>query len=127
MPALDDAFGIHARAVSVRAARAELLATNMANADTPGYRARDIDFKDVFGDAAAGLATSHSKHQRFAGHTTQGYAIKYRQPLHGSLDQNTVDAQAERAEFLDNALRYQASITFLNGRISGLLSALRGE
>jgi len=59
--------------------------------------------------------------------TVGGYAIGYRQPLHPSLDQNSVDVQAERAAFLDNALRYQASMTFLNGRIAGLVSALRGD
>lgn len=129
MPSFVDALGIHPQAIALRARRAEILAGNLANAETPGYRARDIDFKEVLGrhDSATILHATH------AGHTTQArngrgeYTLKYRQPLQASLDQNSVDAQTERAAFLDNALRYQASVTFLNGRISGLISALRGE
>lgn len=128
MPSFTDALGIHPAAVSLRSARAEILAANLANADTPGYHARDIDFRDVL--AAAGgadaLAVTHDGHMAGAA-GGQAYQIGYRQPLHPSLDQNTVDVQAERAAFLDNAMRYQASMTFLNGRISGLVSVLRGE
>lgn len=128
MPSFDDALGIHAAAITLRARRAEVLASNLANADTPGYQARDIDFREAL--AAAGAPEHLTRTQ--PGHLGNGggdadYALKYRQPLHASLDQNTVDVQAERAAFLDNAMRYQASLTFLNGRIAGLMSALRGE
>ncbi|MGE0484857.1 MAG: flagellar basal body rod protein FlgB [Gammaproteobacteria bacterium] len=128
MPSFDDALGIHASAVALRVRRAEILAANLANADTPGYQARDLDFRAVL--AAAGGADTLARTQ--AGHIGMSggdadVALQYRQPLHASLDQNTVDVQAERAAFLDNALRYQASMTFLNGRIAGLVSALRGE
>ena len=129
MPTFADALGIHAQAVSLRAERAGILASNLANADTPGYLPRDIDFKAELARELphAGMLTTHRRHQPDFSTTPGGYALKYRQPAQASLDQNAVDVQAERAEFLDNALRYQASITFLNGRISGLISALRGE
>ncbi|MCB1749222.1 MAG: flagellar basal body rod protein FlgB [Gammaproteobacteria bacterium] len=128
MPSFDDALGIHASAVALRVRRAEILAANLANADTPGYQARDLDFRAALA-AAAGpevLARTQAGHLG-AGGGSADYALQYRQPLHASIDQNTVDVQAERAAFLDNAVRYQASMTFLNGRIAGLVSALRGE
>ncbi|MEQ8232531.1 MAG: flagellar basal body rod protein FlgB [Gammaproteobacteria bacterium] len=127
MPSFADAFGIHPAAVALRTRRAEVLAANIATADTPGYQARDIDFRAALGAAtAASLTTTRAGHLASAQAATGG-ELKYRQPLNASLDQNTVDVQAERAAFLDNALRYQASMTFLNGRITGLMSALRGE
>ncbi|MCZ6774730.1 MAG: flagellar basal body rod protein FlgB [Proteobacteria bacterium] len=129
MPSFADALGIHLEAVTLRARRAEILATNLANADTPGYKARDIDFRQIlnrYADPAA-LRVSHPRHLDGVTDGDGRYALLYRQPSQASLDQNTVDVQAERAAFLDNSLRYQASITFLNGRLTGLVSALRGE
>ncbi len=129
MPSLNDALGIHPQAVSLRARRAEVLAANLANADTPGYQARDLDFKTLFArEGGPGtLTTTRAGHIGSGANGRGDVALSYRKPLHASVDQNTVDTQAERAAFLDNALRYQASITFLNGRISGMISALRGE
>ena len=128
MPSFSDAFGIHAEAMALRGRRAEILATNLANADTPGYQARDIDFRAIFARHAdpVALARTSSRHLGGGGIGDAG-ALNYREPEQGSLDQNTVDVQAERAAFLDNAMRYQASLTFLSGKISGLISALRGE
>jgi flagellar basal-body rod protein FlgB len=127
MPSFNDALGIHADAVLLRGRRAEVLATNLANADTPGYLARDLDFRALLGEATAAstLGRTHAGHLGPAGGA--GGELLYRQPLQPSLDQNTVDVQAERAAFLDNAMRYQASLTFLNGKLTGLVSALRGE
>ena len=128
MPTLNDVLATHTTALRLRAARAEVLAANLANADTPGYQARDLDFQSLLAAAGDGgqLATTRAGHLAHA--SGDGAApLMYRQPLHASLDQNTVDVQAERAAFLDNALRYQASLTFLNGRIAGLVAALRGD
>ena len=128
MSSTSNVFGIHAQAMALRARRAEILATNLANADTPGYQARDLDFAAVLageGEQGAMLVT-HGRHLGGAD-PDFSYALRYREPLQASLDQNSVDVQAERAAFADNAMRYQASLTFLNGRIRGLLSALRGE
>ena len=79
-----------------------------------------------YADPAA-LRVSHPRHLDGVTEGDGRYPLRYRQPSQASLDQNTVDVQAERAAFLDNSLRYQASITFLNGRLTGLVSALRGE
>lgn len=129
MPSFAEALGIHAEAVAFRSQRAELLATNLAHADTPGFRARDIDFKQVLGRYADArtMRTTDSRHLDGIHKPNGSYTTRYRQPAQASLDQNTVDVQMERAAFRDNAMRYQASVTFLNGKISGLMSVLRGE
>jgi len=129
MPSLDQALGIHPQAMKLRAYRAQVLATNLANAETPGYRARDVDFRSVLGNVgvAPRLAATQPGHfaSREPGH--DNIDLMYRQPSQPSLDQNTVDVAAERARFLDNSLRYQASLRFLDGKLSGIKSALRGE
>ncbi len=127
------ALGIHPEALSVRARRAEMLAANLINADTPGYRARDIDFKAILSGAkeedAPQLAVQRTADSHLNGTLgdPQPYAVKYRIPSQPSVDGNTVDADRERVEFASNALGYQASITFLNTRLSGLLTAIKGE
>lgn len=129
---LDRALGIHQQALEVSSRRLELLASNIANADTPNYKARDIDFR-----AALSQATSEQDPVRLAAtrtghiHATSGAdamaEVRYRVPNHASLDGNTVDSQLERAAFAENAVRYQASLDFINSRISGLRKALKGE
>lgn len=129
MPSLDQALGIHPQALLLRAHRAEVLAANLANADTPNYRARDIDFRRVLSahGGGAALTTTHPGHFGVGVERLFGAELKYRTPMQPSLDQNTVDVSAERARFVDNSLRYQASLRFLDGRFSGLRLALRGE
>ena len=123
-----DPFGIHSQALALRARRAEVLATNLANADTPGYQARDLDFAAVLAEQGEQGAMQVTDVRHLGGVDADfDYALRYREPLQAALDHNTVDVQAERAAFTDNAMRYQASLTFLNGRIRGLMSALRGE
>lgn len=127
---MDNLFGIHATALKLRANRAELLAGNIANADTPNFKARDIDFKQSLKMAAnnsGAMTTTNARHITSAGTTKMGARIMYRNPTQPSLDGNTVDLQTERSAFLENSLMYQASLRFLNGRISGLMTAIRGE
>jgi flagellar basal-body rod protein FlgB len=127
---VDSIFGIHVQAVRVRGERAEILAQNMANADTPGYKARDIQFQDMISKAAAvgeGLRTTHSGHIASTGKVANTGSLQYRLPQQASMDGNTVDMQTERAEFMRNALMYQTSLQFLNGRIKGLMTAIRGD
>lgn len=130
---MSDLFGIHATALKLRANRAELLAANIANADTPNYKARDIDFKHTLRMAASNSTDSNemritnSKHIDSAGNSKMGAEIMYRMPNQPSLDGNTVDLQTERAAFMENSMMYQASLRFLNGKISGLMTAIRGE
>lgn len=127
---MDNLFGIHATALKLRANRAELLASNIANADTPGYKARDIDFKQALKRAAnnsSEMVTTHARHINSAGMSKMGAKIMYRIPTQPSLDGNTVDLQTERSAFMENSMMYQASLRFLNGKINGLLTAIRGE
>lgn len=126
---IDQAFGSHATALQLRAERSQLLAANLANADTPGFKARDIDFRQALASAqgeAGPLVTTQANH--VAGlDAGQGTRALYRTPLQPSLDGNTVDVATEQAAFSENSNRYLASLTFLNGRIRGLMTALRGE
>ncbi len=129
MPSLDDALGIHPEALRLRSRRAEILAANLANADTPNYRARDVDFRGILAreyDAGA-LRTTRAGHIGEAGPGQREDELLYRVPAQPSLDQNTVDVAAERARFVDNSIRYQASLRFLDGKLSGIKTALRGE
>lgn len=126
----ENILGIHLQAVRVRSERAGILAQNMANADTPGYQARDIDFQSLIekaGNDGVPLATTRASHLGGGNGAVDSSQLKYRRPLQASLDGNTVDMQTERAEFMQNALMYQTSLQFLNGRIKGLMTAIRGE
>lgn len=124
----DQALGVHADALTLRSRRSELLAANLANADTPGYLARDVDFRSVLDSIAEGgdLARTSSAHLDTGGTVSQPDVL-YRVPTQVSLDGNTVEAHVEKAAFADNSLRYQASLRFLGGRLQTLLSAIRGE
>lgn len=127
---IDDAFGIHAKALETYGRRAEVLAGNLANADTPGYKARDLDFKAILGGVVKNeltLARSASGHLAASDRGLSNGELLYRVPLQPSADGNTVDTQTEQAQFAQNAIRYQASISFLDGSIRTLLSAIRGE
>ncbi len=127
---LGDAFGIHEQALKVRSYRAELLASNMANADTPGFKARDIDFKQALGTATIQQPRMKTTHQNHISNATSGLSpahLRYRIPTQPSLDGNTVDMQIEKSAFAANTLEYQASLGFLNGKIKGLKKAIRGD
>ena len=129
----EKAFSIHDDALVMRARRSSILASNIANADTPNYKARDIDFKAMMrsmeksqpGDQLT-LASTHRNHMPTSTTSFSG-AIQYRNPLHASLDGNTVDSHVEQAKFTENALQYQTSFTFLNSKIKGIMNALKGE
>ncbi len=127
----ESALGIHESAFKLRAQRAELLADNMANVDTPNYKAKDLDFKQAL--AAQGSDQSRfSMEATHAGHlpaiTDTGHPdAKYRTPQQPSIDGNTVEEHIEHAAYMKNALDFQASFQFLNGKFKGLTSALRGE
>lgn len=130
---IDAALGIHPQALAVRARRAEILAANIANADTPNYRARDIDFRALLGAAQTPSSNAHLVKTNAAhlpdspGTGVADGELLYRIPQQPSIDGNTVDPQAEYAQFAQNAIQYQASLTFLGSRIKGLLTAIRGD
>lgn len=126
----DSALGIHEQALALRGRRTELLASNLANADTPGYKARDIDFKTTLmnvkqssGQTLASTNPGHIQNNSFRSSTE----VLYRVPNQSSLDGNTVDEQMEKSNFSENAIRYEASLTFLGGKFKGMLAALKGE
>ncbi len=128
----DKALGIHSLALTLRERRSEVLAANLANADTPGYQARDLDFEAALRQAAgpAGpqdLSTTNPRHIAADPAQAGEEDLLYRRSVQPSIDGNTVDAQVEQASFMDNALRYEASLSFLNGRIKTLMSAIRGD
>ncbi|MFJ4145710.1 flagellar basal body rod protein FlgB [Pseudomonas sp. NPDC089734] len=130
----DKALGIHEKALNFRAQRAEVLANNISNADTPNFKARDLDFSSVLAaesekaqNGRISLATTNSHHIEAEGMSSGDGTLMYRTPSQPSLDQNTVDSQVEQASYTDNAMGFQASFTLLNSKFKGLVSALRGE
>ena len=133
---IDTELRFHANALNVRAQRQQLLASNIANADTPGYKARDIDFRqalqEVLGGRVAGapLARTAAAHLVPAqGASTPGAGpgpVKYRTAVQPSLDGNTVDMDVERAQFAENAIHYEANLMILNSQLKALLSAIQG-
>ena len=125
----DNALGIHPEALALRAKRNEILASNLANADTPGYKARDLDFQAVLKKA---MPENRSMERTQEGHISPndlllGATMMFRNPNQASLDGNTVETHIEQAKYSENAVQYQASLRFINGKFSGLMSALRGE
>ncbi len=132
MSIIDRAFSIHDDAMMLRSRRSSILASNIANADTPDYKARDMDFSAMMKQVRSGqdsnikMARTNDRH--ISANTQQvNPDIKFRNPLHAALDGNTVDMHAEQARFSQNAVEYQSSLTLLNGKISGLKLAIRGQ
>lgn len=114
----DSLFGVHGAALSVRSQRMGLLASNIANASTPGYKAKDIDFHA----ALSAIENSGSSTDAAVDNATL-----YRVPLQPSADGNTVELTTEQTAFAENAVAYQTTLAFLNGRINQITRALKGE
>ncbi|MGJ7914652.1 flagellar basal body rod protein FlgB [Massilia sp. LXY-6] len=138
---LDDYLRFNETALSLRSQRQELLASNIANADTPNYKARDIDFSNALQGALmkpmgratqpqgslATTAQAHIANGPLDGKTlADGTPVLYRNVAQGAVDGNTVDMDTERTQFADNALRYEAGITMINHQIRNLLAAIQG-
>jgi len=122
---MDPILGVHGSALLFRAARMDVLATNLANADTPHYKARDMEFSAALDGLRTGMLRTHARHieppQMAAGD------LQYRMPHQPSLDGNTVESDLELARYAENAVAYQASLLFVNGRIATLRQALTGR
>jgi flagellar basal-body rod protein FlgB len=129
---IDEALRFNQTALSLRASRQELIASNIANADTPNYKAKDIDFAKALQGALAGsaaqqpLATTSSGHLSGSNPGVLGAPLMYRTAIQPSADGNTVDMDVERAQFADNALRYEASVKFISDDIKQILTAIQG-
>ncbi len=123
-------FGIHEQALLLHGRRMSVLATNLANADTPNYKARDIDFAAVLGgteDGALPMSATQPAHVGSAPDPVGAANLQYRNPYQASLDGNTVEMPVEQAAFSENNVRYQASLTFINIRIAELTLAINGQ
>jgi flagellar basal-body rod protein FlgB len=128
----DKAFGIHQYTLGARSQRAEILAENIANADTPGYKSRDVDFSALLGQAQSGQSASvnlsRTSELHIAGGSSLNTSVMYRNPMQADTgDGNTVDINQERSAFMQNSLEYQTSLEFLNSKINGLLKAIKGD
>jgi flagellar basal-body rod protein FlgB len=130
---LGDTLSYHGDALKLRAERQRVLAANIANADTPNYKAVDFDFKAALQNANAAVAsnTSRTDARHIAASTSTlslpGVEMQYRTPNQLSIDGNSVEMDTERASFADNAVRYEASLRFLNGQIKTLTLAIQGQ
>ena len=128
----DNIFGIHEQALLLHGQRMNVLATNLANADTPNYKARDIDFASVLGsssqsEAPLALSVTAAAHiVPLEGELPAG-ELKYRNPYQASLDGNTVEMPVEQAAFSENNVRYQASLQFINNQIAELQYVIAGQ
>ena len=131
---LDDYLRFNEAALSLRAQRQQLLASNIANADTPNFKARDIDFASAMAGAMSGangasaalMRTTAPAHIGGAAPNGEMPASGYRAPVQGAVDGNTVDMDVERNQFTDNSLRYEAGITLINAQIRHMMAAIQG-
>jgi flagellar basal-body rod protein FlgB len=127
----DNALGIHPQALTLRAHRAQVLANNLTNSETPNFKARDINFHEVLRNAkdkSLSVGVSRTDHQHLSlGQSGGGVDLMYRTQSQASVDGNSVDSQMEQVRYARNALEYNATFQFLNGKFRGLLSAIKGQ
>ncbi len=124
-----NALAHHEQALSFRAHRNEVLASNIANADTPNYKARELDFGDVLKNARSdsiSMKRTSDLHQQAWSTARHGGRLMYRVPTLPTLDGNTVESDVEQAAFAENALQYRASLAFLDGQLRTLRFAIKG-
>ena len=128
MKGISDYLSLHATALTVRAKRNKVLASNIANAATPNFKARDIDFQALINKAEGNgpMDATDARHFKVSIEAS-AEKMKYRTPVNPSRDGNTVEMNVEQMEFSENVIRYQTTLTFLNNKISGLTSAIKGE
>jgi len=131
---LDNALSFHQAALNARAYRQQVVASNIANADTPNFKARDVDFRAALNAALGGkatdtlpLVTTAARHISGASGNPLDASLKYRQEEQGAVDGNTVNMDTERAAFAENAVQYQASVTFINGLLRSMQIAVQGQ
>ncbi|RYY75698.1 MAG: flagellar basal body rod protein FlgB [Gammaproteobacteria bacterium] len=128
----ESALGIHESALRLRGQRAGVLANNLANVDTPNYKARDLDFKQILNQKVTesnqfNMQATNERHISLGGAFGEDSDLLYRTPQQPSIDGNTVEDQIEHAEYMKNTLAFQASFQFLNSKFQGLKSAIRGD
>ena len=128
MKGISEYLDLHSTALSLRSKRNKVLASNIANAATPNFKARDIDFQALINKAEGNgpMRATDVRHFKVSIEAS-AEKMKYRTPVNPSRDGNTVEMNVEQMEFSENVMRYQTTLTFLNNKISGLTSAIRGE
>ena len=130
---LTHALDFHGQALGLRSERQRLIASNIANADTPGYVARDFNFAQALREAthaapgAGALAATNAGHIGGGGAARSEQQLLYATPSQTNLDRNTVDMDRERANFADNAVKYEATLRFINGNVRTMLDAIKGQ
>ena len=130
---LDSALQFHQTALNLQAQRQQMLASNIANADTPNYKARDIDFRAALKGAMGErmgpleLTGTSSRHLGAAAETPFGAFVGFRREFQSSVDGNTVNMDVERAAFAENSVHYEASVTFINGLLRSMQTAITGQ
>ena len=129
---LTDTLAFHGEALALRSERQRLIASNIANADTPGYVARDIDFSQALRNATGAMNPASAMSAPQAGHLGGGAAtteanLVYAMPSQTNLDRNTVDMDRERANFTDNSVKYEATLRFITNNVRTMLSAITGQ
>lgn len=133
IPRFSQVLDFQSQALQLRAERQRLIASNIANADTPGYQAREMDFAQALREATAGAAPAGAMARTAPGHIapTTGPAgvhhLRWAAPSQTSLDGNSVDMDRERASFADNAVKYEAALRFINGSVRTMLDAIKGQ
>lgn len=129
---LDRDFSFLQKALDLRGTRQQILASNIANADTPNYKARDFDFSATLKNAISkrpahpGLEKTDARHLSASGSAGAGIKLQYSMPYQTSLDGNTVEMDVERNKYMDNAIRYEADLTIMTSKIKTMLSAIQG-
>lgn len=127
IPKLTDALDFHSQALVLRAERQRVIAGNIANADTPGYKARDFKFADALREATAGGTAQGIAQDVMRPGGRAPTALRYVQPTQANLDSNTVDMDRERGAFMDNALKYDATLRFINASVRSALDAMKSH
>ncbi len=131
---LDATFSQHERALNLYAERSEILANNLVNSDTPGFQARDLDFKAILSNASAendlsqsALKTTHSGHIQEYGTSNLSDQLLYRVPMQAAIDGNTVDGEVEKTQFSENSIRYMATLNFINHEFTKLKMVMNNQ
>ena len=130
---LTDTLNFQAEALTLRSERQRLIASNIANADTPGYLARDMDFASALREATGQLKTAGQMAATATGHLQPMAGaraeanLRYATPSQTNLDRNTVDMDRERASFAENSVKYEATLRFINGSVKTMLDAIKGQ
>ncbi len=130
MQRLTDALEFQSQALVLRAERQRLIASNIANADTPGYQARELDFANALrqasgADSGRGMATTHVGHATGVQSLGEEPGLLYARHSQDTIDRNTVDLDRERASFADNSVKYEATLRFINGSVRSMLDAMK--